>query len=129
MIHSEIYMIECLFGSYKKTKVYFDNDMRAEILNFGIDNSMKRLMILTGIKNSQNKRDKFITFYDLERSKKLHTIFVTDPEIIGRLKSNLYNFVEGHIYYNNKVIKVRYDLIETFRVRYPRMSFSTTMTT
>lgn len=32
-------------------------------------------------------------------------------EIIGRLKSNLYNFTEGHIYYNNKVIKIRYDLI------------------
>ena len=32
-------------------------------------------------------------------------------EIIGRLKSNLYNYTEGHIYYNNKVIKIRYDLI------------------
>jgi hypothetical protein len=27
------------------------------------------------------------------------------------LKSNLYIFVEGHIYYGNKVIKIRYDLI------------------
>jgi|APSaa5957512535_1039671.scaffolds.fasta_scaffold198066_2 hypothetical protein len=34
------------------------------------------------------------------------------PEIIGRLKSNLYNFVGGHIYYNNKVIKIRYDILE-----------------
>jgi len=37
---------------------------------------------------------------------------VKSPEIIGRLKSNLYNFVGGHIYYNNKVIKIRYDLLE-----------------
>jgi hypothetical protein len=73
---------------------------------------MLRLMILTGIKNSHNKRDKFITFYDLEKGKKIISLMVTDPEIIGRLKSNLYNFVDGHIYYNNKVIKVRYDLID-----------------
>ena len=38
---------------------------------------------------------------------------VKSLEIIGRLKSNLYNFVGGHIYYNNKVIKIRYDLLET----------------
>lgn len=107
--HSHIYMIECLFGSFKKTRVYFDSNLRAEILNFGVDNSMRRLMILTGVKNSHNKRDKFVTFYDLDSSKILCTLMVTDREIIGRLKSNLYNFVEGHIYYNNKVIKVRYD--------------------
>lgn len=32
--------------------------------------------------------------------------------LIGRLKSNLYNFVEGHIYFINWVIKIRYDLID-----------------
>jgi hypothetical protein len=37
---------------------------------------------------------------------------VRNDELIGRLKSNLYNFVDGHIYYINKVIKIRYDLIE-----------------
>ena len=37
---------------------------------------------------------------------------IFNVNIIGRLKSNLYNFVGGHIYYNNKVIKIRYDLLE-----------------
>ena len=37
---------------------------------------------------------------------------VKTREIIGRLKSNLYIYTDGHIYYNNKVIKIRYDLIE-----------------
>ena len=32
-------------------------------------------------------------------------------ELIGRLKSGLYAFVKGHIYYNNNVIKIRYDQI------------------
>lgn len=49
--HSEIMLIECLFGSFKSSKVYQDNDQRAEILNFGVDNTRERLIILSGIKN------------------------------------------------------------------------------
>jgi hypothetical protein len=30
------------------------------------------------------------------------------------LKTNLYNFVEGHIYYGNNVVKIRYDLIDEY---------------
>ena len=87
--------------------------MRAEILNYGVDNTRKRLLILTGIKNNHDKRDKFITIFDIESEKVLHRIMIDCREIIGRLKSNLYNFTNGHIYYNNKVIKIRYDIIQS----------------
>ena len=30
---------------------------------------------------------------------------------MGILKSGLYTYVNGHIYYNNNAIKIRYDLI------------------
>jgi len=33
--------------------------------------------------------------------------------LVGRLRSGLYTFVDGHIYFNNDVIKIRYDLIES----------------
>ena len=105
-------MIEALFGSWKISDVYNDPDPRAEILNFGVDNTRKRLIILSGIKNAKNRRDKFVTIYDVDTEKIIYKLPVTSPEIIGRLKSNLYNFVEGHIYYGNKVIKIRYDQIE-----------------
>lgn len=108
-------MIEALFGSYKITDIYNDKDNRAEILNFGVDNTRKRLIILTGIKNHKSKRDKFITLYDIESEKILYHLMIKNREIIGRLKSNLYNFVEGHIYYRNKVIKVRYDQLERMK--------------
>lgn len=113
--HSEIKMMEALFGSYKISEVYCDKDLSAEILNFGVDNTRKRLIILTGIKNHKNKRDKFITFYDIDTEKILYHLMIKNREIIGRLKSNLYNFVEGHIYYRNKVIKVRYDQLERMK--------------
>ena len=83
--------------------------MRAEILNFGLDNTRNRLMILTGIKNRKGKRDKYLSIYCLKLEKIILNMLVESPELIGRLKSNLYNFVGGHIYYNNNVIKIRYD--------------------
>ena len=46
--------------------------MKAEILNFGVDNTKKRLIILTGIKNSKNRRDKFITIFDLKSEKVMY---------------------------------------------------------
>jgi len=57
--------VEASFGNYKVTDIYEDKDQRAEILNFGVDNTENRLMILTGIKNRKGRRDKFITLYDL----------------------------------------------------------------
>ena len=113
--HSVIMTLEALFGSYKISEVYRDKDIRAEMLNFGVDNTRKRLIILTGIKNHKNTRDKFVTLYEIDTEKTLVSLMVESREIIGRLKSNLYNFVEGHIYYRNKVIKVRYDQLERNR--------------
>ena len=94
------------------TDIYQDKDKRAEILNFGVDNTNNRLLILSGVKNAKNKRDKFATLFSYNRDKIIFTMRIKSPEIIGRLKSNLYNFVGGHIYYNNKVIKIRYDLLD-----------------
>ena len=49
--HSKIWLVESLFGNWNKTNIYEDMDKKAEILNFGVDNTRKRLMILSGIKN------------------------------------------------------------------------------
>ena len=38
-----------------------------------------------------------------------------DDELIGRLLSGLYTFVDGHIYYNNNVIKIRFDILSQSR--------------
>lgn len=35
-----------------------------------------------------------------------------NEDLIGRLKSGLFIVTNGHIYYKNNVIKIRYDLIE-----------------
>mmetsp|Transcript_7702 Transcript_7702/g.11942 ORF Transcript_7702/g.11942 Transcript_7702/m.11942 type:complete len:306 (-) Transcript_7702:3039-3956(-) len=112
VLHSSVYTLDILFATYETQKIYEDLNPRAEILNFGVDNTRKRLIILTGIKNKKNKRDKFITVYDVENDKIVFRVLTKNRELIGRLKTNLYNFVEGHIYYGNSVVKIRYDLIK-----------------
>ena len=37
--------------------------------------------------------------------------YIQYPYLVGRLLSGLYTFVDGHIYYGNNVIKIRYDII------------------
>lgn len=105
-------MVQAQFGSYKVTDIYEDKDQNAEILNFGVDNTSSRLIILSRVKNPKGKSFKYFTLYSFNRDKIIFQMKIENKEIIGRLKSNLYNFVGGHIYYNNKVIKIRYDLIE-----------------
>lgn len=112
--HSKVFKIESLFDSFKVSDIYQDKDIRAEILNFGVDNTERVLMILSGVKNTKEKRDKFITLYDIEKEKVMYKVPIKNKEIIGRLKSNLYNFVGGHIYFANKVIKVRYDIFQEY---------------
>lgn len=39
VLHSDIKLVEASFGNYKVTDIYEDKDQRAEILNFGVDNT------------------------------------------------------------------------------------------
>ena len=41
----------------------------------------------------------------------LYNQAITDKELVGRLKNMRYLFVDGHIYYSNKIIKLRYDIL------------------
>ena len=106
---STIFQIVTKFSKFKRIQIYQDKSPKAEILNFGIDSQQKRLIILTGIKNQKNRRDKFFTIYDFENEQVVYSLKITDRVIIGRLKSNLYILTDGHIYFDNDVIKIRYD--------------------
>ena len=48
---SIVRMIRTQYSGYVISDIYQDRDNRAEILNIGVDNTTKRLIILSGIKN------------------------------------------------------------------------------
>ena len=68
------------------------------------------------LKVVKNKGVKYMKIYDLENEKllwngKLNANKTKILELIGRMKSGLYMFTDGHLYFNNCVIKVRIDLL------------------
>jgi hypothetical protein len=52
-------------------------------------------------------------FFDAKKKEKVIEIVITSGEMIGRFKSGLFKIAQGHIYFNNDVIKVRQDLINS----------------
>ena len=105
--------IKTSYSGFDKMLIYQERDVRSEILNFSVDKERKMLLILTGIKNQKKRREKFIRMYDLESERLMYSFPIKNKEIIGRLKSTLYSLIGGHIYYGNKVIKIRFDLIKS----------------
>ena len=49
--------------------------------------------------------------YNFVKKKYIYEALITDTLLIGRLKSGLFTFADGHIYFHNNAIKIRYDLI------------------
>jgi hypothetical protein len=49
---------------------------------------------------------------DYKTMRVIHESEVCKPELVGRLKTGLYTYSNGHIYYNNNCIKIRYDLLD-----------------
>ena len=82
------------------------------IISINLDQISNKLIILQDDQSTQDsiERKKFKIF-DLNNMKILFESMIKDKPLIGRLASGMYTFVDGHIYYNNNVIKIRYDIL------------------
>lgn len=49
--------------------------------------------------------------FDLKKVKIEYESKVGNDESYGRLKSGVFKLIMGHLYFNNDIIKIRYDLI------------------
>ena len=84
------------------------------IHSFNVDKHRKKLIIVLSNK-APSASQNFVHHFKIYCLVEKEIIFQSDifyKPLIGRLLSELYTFVDGHIYYNNNVIKIRYDLIE-----------------
>lgn len=54
-----------------------------------------------------------LKLFNIDLNKTIADIRLKYDTLIGRLKSGLYRVNDGHIYYNNNVIKMRMDLIKS----------------
>ena len=68
-------------------------------------------MLLQAPQKKSNKAKKKIKLVDIQNNKMLWNQTVPNEELLGRIKSTLFTLSNGHMYYNNKIIKIRYDLL------------------
>lgn len=92
--------------------MYIDSDVKDEIKAFNVDSIKQKIMIVCE-STTLTETAPVYTFkiFDLIKQDMQFSIIIKDKELIGRLLSGLYTFVDGHIYFNNNVIKIRYDLL------------------
>ena len=107
-------MIEVQFSGYKAVTVLRDDDPNTSLQALSVDYSNDYLILVfkteTQFSGSFKSEFKF-KMYDFVNKKYIYEAQITDTLLIGRLKSGLFTFADGHIYFNNNAIKIRYDLI------------------
>jgi hypothetical protein len=65
------------------------------------------------MKENQKEEERIFKIFDLKKSKIIFETIIRNKVLIGRIESGLYTIADGHIYYSNNVIKIRYDLINS----------------
>ena len=54
-----------------------------------------------------------LKFFSIQKAQTIFEVQLNFMPFVGRLKSSLYQLIHGHVYYNNDMIKIRYDLINS----------------
>ena len=80
------------------------------VKTYAFDVNSNVLMIVS-INLVKKRLGKSVSVIDLKENNVIYKRTIDDPELKGRLKTNLFLFLDGHLYYNNKCIKLRYDIL------------------
>lgn len=108
----QILQISIDFSTYEINPIYEEAEIINKIENYGFDEKDKCIIFL---KKQQNKNKFYISIVEISDDTSYETLYnspTTNEQFIGRLRSNFFMIVNGYIYYNNDVIKIRYDLLK-----------------
>lgn len=113
VVHTqEIVQYKIRFSDIERVVLHSEYVNNERIINFNVDSEANKLVVYSQMPKLKEGYNFKCTIFDLFKSKILFEQLVTNTELHGRLESGLYTLIDGHIYYNNQVIKIRYDLIE-----------------
>ena len=94
---------------------------RDKIIALLIDQITNMILFVTQTKQITTESDITIVklkLFDLNQNIQVFEIELTNQYFIGRLISGLCTLINGHIYFNNNLIKIRYDLIDSKQITY-----------
>lgn len=69
------------------------------------------LITLSKVESRKIYNQRLIKIFDLAKGTMLIAFNTVNEQIMGRFISGLFKIVNGHFYFGNQVIKIRYDLI------------------
>ena len=98
-------------SSYELETIYEEKSNQKRIKDISVDSGGQSMQILV-----ETIEDNYVFTHEyicicLKSNQIAFTTQLTNLEMIGRLCSGLYLYHNGHIYYENSVIKIRMDLI------------------
>ena len=73
--------------------------------------SVKNMLLMIKSSKSKKNSDKRVQLIDINEQHTIYSEKVYNTDLYGRIKSQNLTFVDGHIYYGNCCIKIRYDVI------------------
>lgn len=110
--HFKLYEIRLGFSEVFIESTFTFKQVALRVDGYGYDYETRNvILLLTNKKKTGRVNMMQISSIDSQKTP-LWLGKVTNKELIGRIKSNLFTFINGHIYFNNRVIKCRYDLLE-----------------
>ena len=107
-----IVKLEVLFDSFTLT-IVLDRyqDPNDYINSFSYDYQANTLILMHVIKLANESKRK-LRLYNIETGREFFFQQIKNINLIGRIKTQIYILLDGHIYYKNKVCKIRYDLMK-----------------
>ena len=108
--HFRLVNIQVSFTSFKKVISYESINNVERTKQFAYDVSEGILLIVYMV-NSEHEKKRFMKIIDLHNNYVLFNSTISDKDLVGRLKCGIFSLVGGHLYYDNRVIKIRYDLL------------------
>ena len=115
VVYEKIIKCDISTSTFQIETLFVESALSDTLLSYSYDKNKEKLILFLSTMSHMNKSK--ITYklkvYDCKLNIIQYQTIITQPILIGRLKSGRYTFADGHIYYSNNVIKLRYDLIES----------------
>ena len=105
--------VKARYSSFEQSTIFDHRPLPNEkVKAYAFDASEECLILLTKIINRNAKKQEVLSIFDLaDEDRLLYRGQVFVPEFLCRFKSGVLTVLKGHIYFRNRIIKIRYDLL------------------
>ena len=108
----EIRKVQIYNSTFKVTSTYRVLKQTEKIINFDVDHVQEKLVILSKFKQINHSRQHYYLFkiFDCKSGQVIFKCQLKNPDLVGRFSLGLFTINNGHMFWQNNVMKIRYDL-------------------